>query len=156
MGGGTPAQVMAQIDQELDAKEDSQIAQSSRPELQPKPEGYSPTLQEMRDWLTDAKINQRPRNYLKRIRELSVEFLADTPLAELPVAQREPEARNPGFVLSEAAQTAMEHDRAAAEQRRTPTRQMLLVWYSSARAAGQGVAPARQVSPHWRRNTEWP
>ncbi|NJN29763.1 MAG: DEAD/DEAH box helicase family protein, partial [Synechococcales cyanobacterium RM1_1_8] len=141
MGGGTPAQVMAQIDQELDQAEDRQAVQTRQPGPEPQPEspGYSPTLQEMRDWLTDAKINQRPPNYLKRIRELSVEFLAETPMAELPVAQREPEARNPRFVLSEAAQTAMAHDRAASEQRRTPTRQMLLGWYSAARAAGQGA-----------------
>ena len=136
MGGGTPSQVMAQMDQELDGQEDQKVSTAS----QPAPVGYSPTLQEMRDWLTDAKINQRPANYLRRIRALSVEFLADTPLAELPVAQRNPEARNPDFVLSEAAQTAMERDRVASEQRRTPTRQMLLSWYSAARATGQGAA----------------
>ena len=138
MGGGTPAQVMAQMDQELDAKEDQPVAQAREPEVQPQAEGYSPTLQEMRDWLQDAKVNQRPANYLKRIRELSVEFLADTPMARQPVGQRDPEARNPKFVLSEAAQTAMERDRAASEQRRTPTRQMLLSWYSAARATEQG------------------
>jgi len=139
MGGGTPAQVMAQMDQELNAKEDQQVAASRHePAVQLPSEGYSPTLQEMRDWLQDAKINQRSPNYLKRIKELSVDFLDETPLAQQPVAQRDPGARNLAFVLSDAAQTAMERDRALSEQRRTPTRQMLLSWYSAARAARQG------------------
>lgn len=112
------------------------------------PEGvekYSPTLQELRDWLQDARINERSPGYVERIEELSIEMLADTQQAFLMPRQRNPRFRNSKFSLSQPAQQAMQQDQTASQQRRTPNRKMLLTWYDVARYSGQSQQVLEQI-----------
>ncbi len=114
-------------------------------EAPPETAGYSPCLQELRDWLQDARINGRSPRYIERIKALSVEFLADSPLERLSPSQRDPAFRNPTFSLSEAGWRAMLRDRELSEQVRSPQRHQLLAWYSAAKQLGQSAAQLKHI-----------
>lgn len=98
---------------------------------------YSPTLQEMRDWSLDARILDRQKKYVDRIKELSQDMLDGTAQAALPVRERDPNFVNPEFQLSEAAHQAMLRDATESESVRTPTRSQLISWFQAARELGQ-------------------
>lgn len=98
---------------------------------------YSPTLQEMRDWALDARILDRQKKYIDRIKELSQDMLDGTAQAALPVKERDPNFVNLEFQLSEAAHQAMLRDATESESVRTPTRSQLIAWFQATRELGQ-------------------
>lgn len=100
------------ITRELMKRHDPQTLEA----LQPKPEAkpLSPSLNEMREWLSDARTLGHSKAYRDRIKELAEEILAGTDAIFLHPKERDPNFRNEDFTLSSAAQTAMERDQTQA------------------------------------------
>ena len=71
---------------------------------------YSPSLGEMRSWLSHAKDLGRDSAYLDRIRTLSDALLKDSDEVFKPLAERDTAYRRPTFTLSEAALKALTRD----------------------------------------------
>ena len=78
--------------------------------------GYSPTLAEMREWRSNAVSLDRDREYVTHIATLAGQMLAGTEQQNLPNPQRDPNFRNPAFMLSESDCQLMQQDATAAVQ----------------------------------------
>jgi hypothetical protein len=108
-------------------------------------QGYSPSLGNMRSWVADARILAHSPSYLERIKQISIEMLADTSQAILPIGDRDPNFRNPHFALSEAAQLHRLNDAQKSSEVRSPTREQLLNWYKFKYENGASIEALTQI-----------
>jgi hypothetical protein len=108
--------------------------------------GYSPNLQDLRNWVADARLLGKSPKYVERIKVISGEFLAGTPQEKLPVPQRDPNFRNPDFTLSDSAESHRSWDAAESKVIRTPSRGQLLLWYQISKASGEPQAKLEEIS----------
>ncbi len=97
------------VTQQLMEQHDPQTVQAMR-QAPAQSDRYSPSLGEMRSWLSNAKELGRDRAYLDRIRTLSDDLLRGSDEVFKPLAERDPAYSRPAFTLSEAALKAMTRD----------------------------------------------
>ena len=97
------------VTQQLMEQHDPETVQALR-QAPAQSDRYSPSLGEMRSWLSNAKELERDRAYLDRIRTLSDDLLRGSDEVFKPLAERDTAYSRPAFTLSEAARKAMTRD----------------------------------------------